>query len=158
MYLVKTVRTYFNEYVYTPLNILEAMGMGGGKCNLQALMLLQDIELNTNHSYKDCSKKRRSNIASQMESTHDIKIDTQICRQNSTNDSLHWKKWWGGPIQKYCTSDKIIFYAIQARPCSKGEKCGSFFYSRWIPTHQPIIICNGRSQDGRSKQCKSTHW
>ena len=60
MYLIKNVRTYFNEYVYIPLNILEAMDTGGGKCNLQVLMLLHDIELNINHPYKDCFKKGES--------------------------------------------------------------------------------------------------
>ena len=55
MHLIKAVRTYFNEYVYTPLNFLEAMDMDGGKCNIQALMLLQDIEININHLYKTCT-------------------------------------------------------------------------------------------------------
>ena len=76
MYLIKTVRTYFNEYVYTPINILEAMDIGSGKCNLQALMLLRDIELNINHPYKDCSKKRRINFASRMEGVCCLKVNS----------------------------------------------------------------------------------
>ena len=58
-HMVSIVRNYLQEHVFTPLKILEAMDVAGGKCNLQALMVLRQVETLSNHPYKDQTTKKK---------------------------------------------------------------------------------------------------
>ena len=56
--MIKVVKKYYQEYIFTPENILRAMDLAGGTCNLKALTILRDVEVCANDPFKDTSRKK----------------------------------------------------------------------------------------------------
>ena len=56
---ISIVKSYYQEHVFTSIKVLEAMDLSGGKCNLQALMVLRKVATASNHPYKDQTTKKK---------------------------------------------------------------------------------------------------
>ena len=76
--IMKTARSYLRDHVFTPSNILRAMDLAGGVCNLQAYEVIRSVEFVAKDPY-GINNKRESVLPHEWRVRHASKKLHQYC-------------------------------------------------------------------------------